>query len=167
EAVVKSTGGSALLADVTDGDAPRAIVEHLLRAHSGVDIVVHNAGVTRDKTLARMTDALWDQALDINIGAVDRITAALRPSALRDGGRIVCLSSIAGIAGNVGQTNYSASKAGVIGLVRHWGAELAPRGIAVNAVAPGFIETRLTSAIPLMIREAGRRLAALGQGCLP
>ncbi|MCA9601197.1 MAG: SDR family oxidoreductase, partial [Myxococcales bacterium] len=125
------------------------------------------AGITRDKTLARMGEAQWQQALDVNLRGVLRVTEALLPKGIRDEGRIVCLSSVAGIAGNLGQTNYAASKAGVVGLVRGWAGPAAKRGIAVNAVAPGFIETRLTRAIPLMIREGGRRLSALGQGGLP
>jgi 3-oxoacyl-[acyl-carrier protein] reductase len=103
----------------------------------------------------------------VNLAAVVRITDALLLRALRDGGRIVCLSSVSGIAGNVGQTNYSASKAALIGYVDALGTQLAPRGITANAIAPGFIETRMTAAIPMMIREAGRRLSALGQGGLP
>ena len=107
------------------------------------------------------------QAIDINLGAVVRITDALvagKKPLLRDGGRIVCLSSVAGLAGNMGQTNYAASKAGIVGFVRRLAPDLAPRGIAVNAVAPGFIETRLTAAMPVMVREVARRLSALGQG---
>jgi 3-oxoacyl-[acyl-carrier protein] reductase len=153
---------------MADAATPQLVATHLLEAHGGVDIVVHNAGVTRDRTLGRMDEAAWDQALTINLAAVAATTEALlRRKVLRDGGRVVCLSSIAGIAGNVGQTNYAASKAGIIGLVRHLGASLAGRGIAVNAVAPGFIETRMTAAVPLFIREAGRRLSSLGQGGLP
>ena len=90
-----------------------------------------------------------------------------RAKLLRDDGRVVCLSSIAGIAGNVGQTNYAASKAGLIGFVRALAREVAARGITVNAIAPGFIETRLTAAMPAAIREVGRRLSALGQGGSP
>lgn len=164
--VAREIGGSVLLADVMDSSAPEAIARHLREKHGGVDVVIHNAGVTRDKTLAKMSHEAWDQALAINLAAVVRIDAALE-SLVRDGGRIACLSSVAGIAGNVGQTNYAASKAGVIGFVRKRAAELASRGITVNAVAPGFIETRLTAAIPVVIREVGRRMAALGQGGLP
>lgn len=165
--VARDVGGSVLLADITDPAAPRTIADALRARHGGVDIVIHNAGVTRDKTIGNMSAEQWEQAVDINLGAVTRITGALLPDGLRDGGRIVCLSSVAGIAGNVGQTNYAASKSGIIGYVRALAPELAPRGITVNAIAPGFIETRLTAAIPVMIREAGRRLSALGQGGLP
>jgi 3-oxoacyl-[acyl-carrier protein] reductase len=163
--VARAIDGSVLLADVSDVDAPAAIAKALQAR--GVDIVVHNAGVTRDKTLARMKQELWDQTLAINLDAVVRISEALVAGPLRDHGRIVCLSSVAGIAGNMGQTNYAASKAGVIGVVQYLAGALAPRGIAVNAVAPGFIETRLTAAIPVMIREVGRRLSNLGQGGQP
>ncbi len=163
--VAREVGGRVLLVDVSASDAAPAIVEAL--GERGVDIVVHNAGVTRDKTLARMKREGWDQTLDINLGAVVRITEALLDGALRDQGRVVCLSSVAGIAGNMGQTNYAASKAGVIGFVEHLAPRVADRGITVNAIAPGFIETRLTAAIPGVIREVGRRLSALSQGGLP
>lgn len=166
--VAREIGGSVLLADISDPNAPEVIARQLQERHGGVDVVVHNAGITRDKTLARMTPELWDQAIAVNLAAVARIDdALLARGVLRDGGRIVCLSSVAGIAGNVGQTNYAAAKAGIVGYVRRRARELAGRGITVNAVAPGFIETRLTAAIPLMIREVGRRLSALGQGGLP
>ena len=164
--VARTVVGEVLLADVSDRAAPQAIADSLRARHGGVDFVVHNAGITRDKTLGRMERVAWDEALDVNLGAVLRTSAALAP-VLRDGGRIVCLSSIAGIAGNVGQTNYAASKAGLIGFVRQQSEVLASRGITVNAVAPGFIETRLTAAVPFFVREVGRRLSALGQGGLP
>jgi len=115
-----------------------------------------------------MDASRWDQTLAVNLGGVIRTTEALLSNnLLRDGGRVIGLSSVAGIAGNVGQTNYAASKAGVIGFVRSLAARVADRGITVNAIAPGFIETRMTAAIPAVIREAGRRLSALGQGGLP
>jgi 3-oxoacyl-[acyl-carrier protein] reductase len=165
--VARDVGGSVLACDVLDPGAPQLIAQHLIERHQGVDIVVHNAGVTRDRTLGRMSEEQWDQTLGINLEAILRITAVLLEGALRDGGRIVSLASIAGIAGNNGQTNYAASKAGVIGFTRHLSGLTAPRGITVNAVAPGFIETRMTAAVPLVVREAGRRLSALGQGGLP
>ncbi len=160
--------GSVLTADVSDADTPQRIAAHLREHHGGVDIVVHNAGITRDRTLGNMDRARWDQTLGINLEAVINITDALIESgALRDNGRIVSLASISGIAGNVGQTNYSASKAGIIGFTRHLAGQVASRGITVNAVAPGFIETRMTAAVPAVVRQAGRRLSALGQGGLP
>ena len=165
--VARDVGGSLILCDVREQDAPRLIASQLQEKHGGVDIVVHNAGVTRDRTLARMSDQQWDQVLGVNLEAILRITTGLLEGALHDGGRIVSLSSIAGIAGNNGQTNYGASKAGVIGFTRHLAGQLAGRGITVNAVAPGFIETRMTAAVPVVVREVGRRLAALGQGGLP
>jgi 3-oxoacyl-[acyl-carrier protein] reductase len=167
--IAREIGGTPILADVSDPEAPAKIASELEERLGGVDVVVHNAGITRDKTLAKMKPELWDQTIDVNLAAVARITDALtaKGGPLRDGGRIICLSSVAGIAGNMGQTNYAASKAGIIGYVRALAPKLAGRGITVNAVAPGFIETRLTAAIPVVIREVGRRLSALGQGGLP
>jgi 3-oxoacyl-[acyl-carrier protein] reductase len=163
--LARALGGTALSVDVTAADAG-ALLAQAARARGGVDIIVHNAGITRDKTLARMKEEHWDQALAVNLEAVVRVQRALEPE-LRDGGRVICLSSVAGIAGNVGQTNYAASKAGLVGYVRALAPRLAARGITANAIAPGFIETRLTAAIPTAIREIGRRLSALGQGGLP
>src|SRR5262249_29528600 len=155
-----------LALDIAAESAPAELVAAL--DGRGVDVIVHNAGITRDKTLARMDASRWEQTLAVNLGGVIRTTEALLSSnLLRDGGRVIGLSSVAGIAGNVGQTNYAASKAGVVGFVRALSARVADRGITVNAIAPGFIETRMTAAIPTVIREAGRRLSALGQGGLP
>ncbi len=165
--VARKIGGTVLLADVSDAQAPKQIATFLKERFGGVDVVVHNAGVTRDKMLANMKPEIWDQCLDINLGAVARITEALLDGVLRPNGRIVCLSSIAGIAGNSGQTNYAASKSGVVGFVKGLAPKLEARGITVNAIAPGFIETRLTAAIPVAIREVARRLSALGQGGQP
>ena len=151
---------------ITDADAAEQISAGLKERHGGVDIVVHNAGVTRDKTLARMDEERWNQTINVNLRAVVDINEALHPI-IKDGGRIICLSSIAGIAGNVGQTNYASSKSGIIGYVAALAPQLADRGITVNAIAPGFIETRLTAAIPVMIREVARRLCTLGQGGQP
>jgi len=164
--VAKLIGGSALLFDLSDETAAPALARALADQHGGVDIVVHNAGVTRDKTLMRMSLTQWQQVIDINLAAVLRVVQALS-GLLREGGREICLASVAGIAGNVGQTNYAAAKAGLIGYVGRRAAELAARKATINAVAPGLIETRLTAAMPLFVREAGRRLSALGQGGQP
>ncbi|QNP64662.1 3-oxoacyl-ACP reductase [Streptomyces genisteinicus] len=159
--------GTALPLDITAADAADRIARAL--PDGGLDVLVHNAGITRDRRLANMPAERWAQVLDVNLAAVLDVTdALLKQGAVRRGGSVVATASIAGIAGNTGQTNYAASKAGVIGLVR----SLAPRaaaahGVTVNAVAPGFIETKMTAAVPLFIREAGRRMNSMGQGGLP
>jgi 3-oxoacyl-[acyl-carrier protein] reductase len=166
--VAHDVGGELLALDLGAADAPAAITRHLRARHGGLDVLVHNAGVTRDRTLARMTAEQWSAVLDVNLMAMARVDGALDAAGLlREGGRVIALSSVSGIAGNLGQTNYAASKAGVIGYVRKRAEALAARGITANAVAPGFIETRLTAAMPALVREAGRRLSALGQGGLP
>ena len=163
--VANRISGRALQCDITAADAPQRIAAQLRR---GVDVVVHNAGITRDRTLGRMSDAEWDAVLEVNLAAPQRITAALvEAGTLGTGGRVVGLASIAGIGGNAGQTNYAASKAGVIGLTRAQAAVLGEHGITVNAVAPGFIETEMTARMPLVLRQAGRRLNSLAQGGLP
>jgi 3-oxoacyl-[acyl-carrier protein] reductase len=168
DVVTGRIGGSSLLVDITDDRGPETIASRLLEAHGGVDVVVHNAGVTRDKTLGRMTEELWRTVIDINLVAPQRIDRELfAHQAVRENGRIVCVSSISGIAGNAGQTNYATSKAGVIGIVETFAPILAKQGVTVNAVAPGFIETRMTAAMPIATREAGRRMNSLAQGGLP
>jgi 3-oxoacyl-[acyl-carrier protein] reductase len=159
--------GTPLSLDIAAPEAP-AHLAAALQAAGGIDIVVHNAGITRDKTLAKMAEAAWQSVIDINLSAQERIDDALLAAGLlHEGARIVCVSSISGIAGNLGQTNYATSKAGVIGRVEGMAALLAARGITINAVAPGFIETEMTARIPLALREAGRRMNAMGQGGLP
>ncbi|HXE43749.1 MAG TPA: 3-oxoacyl-ACP reductase [Conexibacter sp.] len=171
KAVADGIGGSAFPADITDPEAPRAIAAHLRTEHKGVDIVVHNAGITRDRTLGRMDADRWNAVIAVNLSAIERITDALisggSRAVLNEGGRVVCVSSISGIAGNAGQTNYAASKAGVIGVVDAYAPLVAERGATINAVAPGFIETQMTAKVPLPIREAGRRMSSLSQGGLP
>jgi 3-oxoacyl-[acyl-carrier protein] reductase len=167
-AVTSELGGSALEVDVTDDDAPTVIADHLKAEHGGVDIVVHNAGVTRDKTIAGMDEGRWNQVLDINLTSQERIDEALlQNEVLNKGARIVSVSSMSGIAGNNGQTNYATSKAGVIGMVDSMAPVVAKAGATINAVAPGFIETQMTQAMPVPVREAGRRMSSLSQGGLP
>src|SRR6201992_1356689 len=164
-AVVEALGGEALPLGLTAQDAADHIRPHF---KDGVDIVVHNAGVTRDRTIAKMPEDRWAQLMEINLSAEERIDDALLDAkALNANGRIVCVSSMSGVAGNSGQTNYSASKAGVIGMVEALAPELAKRGATINAVAPGFIETQMTAAMPIAPRAAGRRLSSLAQGGLP
>ncbi len=167
-AVTSGLSGSALTLDVTDAEAPAKIADHLLEHHDGVDVVVHNAGIIRDKTLGRMSRSLWDTVIGVNLTAPQRIDRELfGRKAVRENGRIIAVSSISGIAGNAGQTNYSTSKAGVIGIVQTWAPALAKLGVTINAVAPGFIETQMTAAMPIATREVGRRMNSLAQGGLP
>jgi 3-oxoacyl-[acyl-carrier protein] reductase len=164
-AVVEALGGEALPLDITADDAPEKIASHF---KDGVDVVVHNAGVTRDRTIAKMPEERWAQLMEINLSSEERIDDALLDSKrLNANGRIVCVSSMSGIAGNSGQTNYAASKAGVIGMVESLAPTLAKKKATINAVAPGFIETQMTAAMPIGPREAGRRLSSLSQGGLP
>ncbi|MGQ4399451.1 3-oxoacyl-ACP reductase [Streptomyces hayashii] len=159
-------GGTALSLDITAADAGERIAAEL---PDGLDVLIHNAGITRDRRLVNMPAERWSSVLDVNLASVLRTTdALLAKGTLRRGGRIVATASIAGLAGNAGQTNYGASKAGIAGLVRSLAPHaLAEHGVTVNAVAPGFIETKMTAAVPLFIREAGRRMNSLGQGGLP
>ncbi|SFT72483.1 3-oxoacyl-[acyl-carrier protein] reductase [Actinopolyspora lacussalsi subsp. righensis] len=167
--VANRVGGSTLQLDITAEDAPRQLIEHVEQRHDGLDIVVHNAGITRDKTIGRMSRDQWEAVLRVNLAAQERINTALLAdsSPLRNGGRLVGIASISGIAGNVGQANYATSKAGVIGHVQGLAPRAAERGVTINAVAPGFIETAMTAAVPLFVREAGRRMNSLSQGGLP
>src|SRR4051812_34120146 len=167
--VANDIGGTALQLDITAPDAAARLVEHLRERHGGVDIVVHNAGITRDKLLGNMGAARWNSVMAVNLQAQLDLTQALLDAGgvLRPGARVVCVSSQSGIAGNRGQTNYAASKAGVIGMVRAWAPEFAERGATINAVAPGFIVTEMTAKMPLGTREIGSRINSLRQGGLP
>ena len=168
EEAIGKLGGSKLVLDITEADAPARIATHLLEDHGGVDVVVHNAGVTRDKTLGRMDEDRWNTVLRVNLTAQERINdELLAREVIRENGRIVCVSSMSGIAGNAGQTNYATSKAGVIGMVESMAAPVGKKSLTINAVAPGFIETQMTAAMPLATREAGRRMNSLAQGGLP
>ncbi len=165
EALAARLGGQALVLDICAPDAAARLIEHV---PDGLDILVHNAGITRDKTLANMTADLWDSVLNVNLIAPQVLTQALIDgNALRDNARVILMASISGLAGNRGQTNYTASKAGLIGLARALAPSLKERGISINAVAPGFIETSMTAHMPFALREAGRRMSSLGQGGLP
>ncbi|MCG7532575.1 3-oxoacyl-ACP reductase [Psychrobium sp. MM17-31] len=160
-------GGQSILLDVTASDAPQQLASALDKP---LDIVVHNAGITRDKTLKRMSTAQWQSVVDINLGAVANINQHFfQHEVFAPQAKIVCVASISGIAGNVGQVNYAASKAGIIGLVEATAQQLQVNDadITINAVAPGFIETEMTAKIPLMTRHFGRRLCSLSQGGLP
>ncbi len=167
EALARRIGGRAVALDLTSADAADQLAQTAL-SDGRWDGVVHNAGITQDRRITRMRPERWHSVLSVNLTAPLAIDEALRQaSALKGGSRCVVLSSIAGIAGNRGQTNYALSKAGLIGMVeasaRRWGAA----DIAFNAVAPGFIETAMTASMPFLIREAGRRMNSLAQGGQP
>jgi 3-oxoacyl-[acyl-carrier protein] reductase len=163
--VLARDGAEVVGLDITADDAPEQIAAAL---GDGVDVVVHNAGVTKDRTIAKMPEERWVQLMEINLSSEERINdTLLGAKLLRPNGRIVGVSSMAGIAGNNGQTNYASSKAGVIGMVESMAPALAKRKATINAVAPGFIETKMTGAMPIGPREAGRRLSSLSQGGLP
>lgn len=165
--VAAKIGGSTIALDIGAADAPQLLVD-AAKADGGWDVVVHNAGITRDKTIANMKEHFWQMVVNVNLSTQERINDALVESgALKAGGRIVCVSSISGIAGNLGQTNYALSKAGVVGMVQSTAPIFAKKGITINAVAPGFIETQMTAAVPFAIREAGRRMNSMSQGGLP
>ncbi len=165
--VMKELDGDWLTLDITAPDAPQRIAHHLKEKHGGVDVVVHNSGVTMDKKLANQTPERFGKVLQINLEAPERITAELlEQGVVNANGRIIGVASIAGIAGNLGQTSYAASKAGVIGFVDSLSEKLKD-GITINAVAPGFIITQMTAAVPFATREVGQRLNAMSQGGLP
>jgi 3-oxoacyl-[acyl-carrier protein] reductase len=164
-ALAARLGGTALSLDITSADAGAQLLAAL---PEGVDILVHNAGVTRDKTLANMTPEYWDKVMAVNLEAPIRLTQALlEGGALGPAPRIVLLGSVSGIGGNRGQTNYAASKAGLIGFARAMASPLANQGGSIAVVAPGFIETAMTERMPFALRESGRRMSALGQGGQP
>ena len=167
-ATMTRLGGLALPLDITSEGAATTLRDFCCAQTSSLHGIIHNAGVTRDKMLSRMTDHQWNMLMQVNLGSVQRINAALLETELLDnGGKLVGVASISGIAGNVGQTNYAFSKSAVIGMVETSAESCAARGITINAVAPGFIETQMTAAIPFVTRQMGRRLSSLGQGGLP
>ena len=164
--VSSAIGGSYLACDITAADAGEKI-KAAADKQGGLYAIVHNAGVTRDKTLFKMDEKMWDMVMNINLISQENVNDYLIANgAFEKNGRIVCVSSISGIAGNLGQTNYAMSKAGVIGMVEGMQGTL-KNGLTINAVAPGFIETEMTAAIPFTIREAGRRMNSMNQGGQP
>lgn len=169
--VANEVGGTALQLDITTPDAGQRIAEHVAGRGGRLYGIVHNAGITRDKMLVNTDADRWASVIDVNLAAQIRINAVLLDPAvaggLEEGGRIVGIASTSGLAGNKGQANYAASKAGVAGLVASMAPDLAPRAITVNAVAPGFIETDMTARIPFVQREIFRRSNSLTQGGQP
>lgn len=168
EKAMSDIDGIALALDITADDAPQRLVDCCAQQQQRLLGLVHNAGITRDKMLSRMTEQQWQLLMDINIGSIQKINQAFLATQMLDqGGRIIGVASISGIAGNLGQSNYAYSKSAVIGMVDSMASVCAERGITINAVAPGFIETKMTAAIPFATRQFGRRLCSLSQGGLP
>ncbi len=168
KALAEELGGGYIVGDITSPDAPAEIAEYIQKHHGAVDIIVHNAGITRDKRLRNMKPENWQLVVEISVGAPQRITDQLLEQGLiNEGGTIIGIASIAGIAGNNGQTNYASAKAGVIGWIQSLSKRVADRGITANVIAPGFMETEMVKTIPLGIREAGRRMNSMSQGGLP
>jgi 3-oxoacyl-[acyl-carrier protein] reductase len=151
EGIASEVGGRAVQADVSDPEQAKSLVEEA----GDLDILVNNAGLTRDGVLARMPDADWRDVIETNLSSVFyTCRAAARPMMKRRSGAIVNVSSIVGLRGNWGQTNYSASKAGIIGFTKALARELGSRGVRANVVAPGYVKTRLTDELPEEAREA-------------
>ncbi len=167
--VMNQVHGLAIQADITSPEAPQRLIDRIRQRFGRLDVVVHNAGITRDKLLANMKPEQWQAVIDVNLNAQIALNEALlaTPELSPEGLRIITLSSTSGIAGNRGQTNYAFSKAGVIGLVRALAPQVAQQGGTANAVAPGFIETEMTGKIPAARRQVARRLNSLQQGGLP
>ena len=163
---IRDAGGvaQALKADITDADDVATLLEGTLSAYGRVDALVNNAGITRDTLLMRMSEADWDAVLTTNLkGAFLCSKATIRPMMRQRSGAIVNLSSVVGLVGNAGQANYAAAKAGLIGFTKSLAKEVGSRGITVNAVAPGFIATRLTDVLSDDIKEGAVKQIPLGR----
>jgi 3-oxoacyl-[acyl-carrier protein] reductase len=162
---ITSQGGRAvpLQADVRESSQASKLVEETIAQLGGLDIVVNNAGITRDGLVMRMSDEDWSAVIDTNLNGVFHVSRAVaRPLMKQRSGVIVNVASVIGLLGNAGQANYAAAKAGVIGLTKSLAREFASRGIRVNAVAPGFIETDMTATLPESVRDTARGQIALG-----
>lgn len=167
---IQGLGGSAeaVCCNVADYDACGRMVEEVIGKYKRVDILVNNAGIARDNLIMRMSEEEYDSVLDTNLkGAFNTIRHLSRYFLKQRSGKIINISSVSGVLGNAGQANYSASKAGLIGLTKSVARELASRGICVNAVAPGFIDTEMTKAMPEKTREAAVGTVPMGRMGLP
>ncbi|CAN5843996.1 3-oxoacyl-ACP reductase FabG [soil metagenome] len=163
-AELAGTGHRGYGCDVAEAEAVNALIKQVEADFGSLDILVNNAGVTGDNLLMRLSDAEWDRVLNTNLkGSFNTIRAASRGMMRRRDGRIINITSVVGITGNAGQTNYAASKAGLIGLTKSVAKELASRNILCNAVAPGFIESEMTAVLNESTREALLRQVALGR----
>ena len=167
---IQGAGGEAkaIQADVADFKAAEGLIKAAVEAHGGLDILVNNAGTTRDMVIMLMPEADWDVVIQTNLkSAFNCSKAAVKTMMRKRYGRIVNITSVSGIAGNAGQTNYSASKAGLIGLTKALAREVATRNITVNAVAPGFVPTALTNNLPAELKDASLKAIPLGRWGTP
>jgi 3-oxoacyl-[acyl-carrier protein] reductase len=163
QALAGFAGSRGAKLDVNDAPAAEALIDAILREHGGLHVLVNNAGITRDQLAMRMKDEDWDAVLDTNLKAVFRMSrAVIRPMMKQRHGRIIHITSVVGASGNPGQANYAAAKAGVAGMTRALARELGSRGITVNCVAPGFIETDMTASLPPEQQKALLQQIALG-----
>ncbi len=154
----------AIQSDASDVSAAQEVVDEVIAAWGGIDVLVNNAGITRDNLMLRMGEEDWDAVIDTNLKSVfNYCKAVYRPMMRKRSGRIINLSSVVGIAGNAGQVNYSASKAGIIGLSKSLAKELGSRGVTVNVVAPGYVDTDMTTRLPEATREAILSAIPLGR----
>lgn len=161
---ISATGIQGLALNVTDAAATDAAIDAIVKQHGGLHILVNNAGITRDTLAMRMKDEQWDEVLDTNLSAVFRLSrAAIKPMMKQRHGRIINITSVVGAGGNPGQANYAAAKAGVAGMTRALAQELGSRGITVNCIAPGFIETDMTAELPQAQQDALRAKIPLGK----
>lgn len=166
-ALMQQLGGSSVLLDISEPESAEQLSSYISQHGLTLDIVVHNAGITRDKLFHRMTQLQWSQTLEINLRSVQRINSLLlERRQIQDQGRVILLSSMNGLAGQKGQTNYASSKAALAGYCQFMATQ-PQRGITFNSVAPGFIETQMTSTMPVLVREVGRRLNSLRQAGRP
>lgn len=166
KAAIEADGGKAILvqADVSDSAAVDAMVKTVVDTFGGIDILVNNAGITRDGLLMRMKEEDWDAVLNTNLKSIFLCTKAVSKLMMKKrSGRIVNMSSVVGVNGNAGQANYSAAKAGAIGFTKSMAKELAGRGITVNAIAPGFIQTDMTAVLPEAVKESMAKSIPLGR----
>lgn len=164
EAVVNEAGFEVITkcADITDTAAFTEVLESLADEYGGVGILVNNAGITRDNLLIRMSDEEFDQVIAVNLRAAFIATRVCARSMMRNKfGRIISLSSVSGVMGNAGQSNYSASKAGLIGMTKTVARELARKNVTANAVAPGFIATEMTDKLPEVVKDAAKQMIPL------
>ena len=163
-AALGAHGGEGRVLNVTDGAAVEALIDETTKAHGGLQVLVNNAGITRDMLAMRLKDDDWDAVIDTNLKAVFRLSrAVIRPMMKQRFGRIISITSVVGASGNPGQANYAAAKAGVAGMSRALARELGSRGITVNCIAPGFIATDMTAALPEAQHQALLSSIPLGQ----